>query len=429
MRSNTTLKEAVKVSLYHDRRKKKNNGTYPVRIRVYETSTKKVRLYTTNFDLTEKDFSRIFFPQAGQKLRREEKEIQSDLLAIESEYKERAEGLDFFNFDAFQKLFKVKKGDLINVFWHYETVIQEKTEAKRFGTALTYTSSMRSLISFFKATRGKEPSHLYFQEITPKLLESYETWMTESEKKSFNTVGIYLRNLRAIFNKAINEKIVDEEMYPFGLRKYEIPAASKAKKAFNTDQLEKLFQAIPKNEEQVKARDVWFFSFVCNGVNIKDIVYLKWKNIVGNQIEFIREKSRHTKKTRQKTIQVPLTDFSKGFIEKYGVKDKSESEYVLPVINEKMTDAEKDKRKNNFTRFVNQHLKKLALENGLTTKISTYWARHSFSTSAIRKNVTMEFVSEALGHSDLKTTQNYFAGFEDHTKREVIEGITDFMRK
>lgn len=253
--------------------------------------------------------------------------------------------------------------------------------------------------------------------------------MTESEQKSLNTVGIYLRDLRAIFNKAINEKIVDKEMYPFGLRKYEIPATSKTKKAFNTDQLEKLFQAIPKNEKQVKAQDVWFFSFVCNGVNIKDIVYLKWKNIVGNQIEFIREKSRYTKKTRQKTIQVPLTDFSKGFIEKYGIKDKSESEYVLPVINDKMTDADKNKSKNNFTRFINQHLKKLALENGLTTKISTYWARHSFSTSAIRKNVTMEFVSEALGHSDLKTTQNYFAGFEDHTKREVIEEITDFMRK
>jgi site-specific recombinase XerD len=251
--------------------------------------------------------------------------------------------------------------------------------------------------------------------------------MTDSEHKSLNTVGIYLRNLRAIFNKAVDAKIIDREMYPFGSRKYEIPASSNTKKAFDSEQLTKLFQAVPVNMEQEKAKDFWFFSFVCNGMNIKDIVYLKWKNIVGGQIEFVREKTKRTKKAKQKVIQVPLTDFAKEFIEKYGVKDKSQ--YVLPIINDEMSEEEKDARKRTFTRFINQHLKNLAKANGLTEDISTYWARHSFATTAVRKSASMEFVSEALGHSDLKTTKNYFAGFEDKTKKEILEGITDFMRK
>lgn len=429
MRNNTKTKETVKVSLYLDTRRQKDNGTYPVRIRVYDSTTRKARLYTTDFDLIEKDFNRIFFPEIGQRLRKEEKEIQTDLLEIEADYKEKAESLGIFNFDAFEKLFEIKRGDLINVFWHYESLIKEMKESNRFGTAITYESSLKSLKSFLQAKRGKEPKQLHFQEITAKFLESYESWMTEKEEKTLTTVGIYLRGLRVIFNKAMDQKIIDREIYPFGIRKYEIPASSNTKKAFDSHQLQKLFQAIPKIEEQEKAKDYWFFSFVCNGMNIKDIVYLKWKNINDGQIEFVREKTKRTKKAKQKTIQVPLTDFAKSFIEKYGNSDRSKNSYVFPIINDGMSEEEKDQKKRSFTRFINQHLKNLAKDNGLNGDISTYWARHSFATTAVRKKASLEYVSEALGHSDLKTTKNYFAGFEDKTKKEILEDITDFMRK
>lgn len=429
MRNNTKTKETVKVSLYLDTRRKKDNGTYPVRIRVYDSTTRKARLYTTDFDLTEKDFNRIFFPELGQRFRKEEKEIQTDLLAIESDYKEKAENLGIFSFDAFEKLFEIKRGDLINVFWHYESLIKEMKDSNRFGTALTYESSLKSLKSFLQAKRGKEPKQLHFQEVTAKFLESYESWMTDKEEKSLTTVGIYLRALRVIFNKAMDQKVIDKEIYPFGIRKYEIPASSNTKKAFDSDQLQKLFQAVPKIEEQEKAKDYWFFSFVCNGMNIKDIVYLKWRNINDGQIEFVREKTKRTKKAKQKTIQVPLTDFAKSFIEKYGNSDRSKNSYVFPIINDDMSEEEKDQKKRSFTRFINQHLKNLAKDNGLNGDISTYWARHSFATTAVRKKASLEFVSEALGHSDLKTTKNYFAGFEDKTKKEILEEITDFMRE
>jgi site-specific recombinase XerD len=80
----------------------------------------------------------------------------------------------------------------------------------------------------------------------------------------------------------------------------------------------------------------------------------------------------------------------------------------------------------NFTRFINQNLKILAIAESLPKDISTYWARHSFSTNAIRNGASMEFVSEALNHSDLKTTQNYFAGFEDADKKELMKKMMSF---
>jgi site-specific recombinase XerD len=59
-------------------------------------------------------------------------------------------------------------------------------------------------------------------------------------------------------------------------------------------------------------------------------------------------------------------------------------------------------------------------------KVSTYWARHSFATNAIRSGATMEFIQESLGHKDLATTQNYFAGFDSDTKKQFAKTIMNF---
>ena len=63
---------------------------------------------------------------------------------------------------------------------------------------------------------------------------------------------------------------------------------------------------------------------------------------------------------------------------------------------------------------------------GLPEDISTYWARHSFATNAIRKGASMEFVGEALAHKNPKTTQNYFAGFDEEYKRKMMQKLIKF---
>lgn len=62
----------------------------------------------------------------------------------------------------------------------------------------------------------------------------------------------------------------------------------------------------------------------------------------------------------------------------------------------------------------------------LPLDLSTYWARHSFAANSIRKGASMEFISEALNHSDLSVTKNYFAGFEDKAKKEFANSLLDF---
>lgn len=430
MRKKTdSAKDQVTVNIYHDARRKKDNGLFPVRIRVYDSLTKKARLYTTDFDLSAKEFDRIFFPEKGQRFSKDERDIKDNLEGIVSFYQDKVHKINAFTFEALENSLTIKSGESKKVFFHYASYIQELKKYNKFSTASTYELSMKSLKSFIEERKGKQTTNLIFQDVTVKFLNDFEYWMTVLRKKSTTTVSMYLRALKTIFNKAIDAKVIDQEFYPFGIKKYEIPGSTNVKKSFDSDQLSILFNAKPKNPEQEKAKDFWFFSFVCNGMNIKDIIHLKWKDITDEQIVFIREKTKSTKKANIKPIQVPLSDFAVMFIKKYGNEDQRKSSFVFPILDESMTEEERHKRKQNFIRYINQHLKQLAKANGLTEDISTYWARHSFATTAVRKSASMEFVSEALGHSDLKTTKNYFAGFEDKTKREILEDITDFMKK
>lgn len=428
-KESNTATERVKVSLFLDTRRKKDNGSYPVKIRVYDTSTKKALLYKTDFELIERDYKRILFPDEDQRSRKEEKEIREDLESLKALYSKKIESLESFTFEALEKSLEIKSGDLVDAFFHFDSYIKELREYKRISTASSYELSMKSLKAFIKDKTNKEPNKLLFQDITVKFLNDYEIWMTDKKERTLTTVGIYLRGLRVIFNRAIEMRSIDPSLYPFGSKRYEIPASTNTKKAFDSNQLGILFQAKSETPEQEKARDFWFFSFVCNGMNMKDILHLKWKNLNNGQIEFVREKTKRTKKANIKPIQVPLTDFAKSFIDKYGTKERNPNGFIFPVLNEKMTAESLYLVRLNFIRFVNQHIKKIAKANDLNENISTYWARHSFATTAVRKKASLEFVSEALGHSDLKTTKNYFAGFEDKTKKDILEDITDFMRK
>jgi site-specific recombinase XerD len=249
--------------------------------------------------------------------------------------------------------------------------------------------------------------------------------MTGEREVSLTTISIYLRALRAVFNTAIAEKTIPAEIYPFGKRKYAIPSPKGVKKALSKEQLKTLFETIPTTPEQAKAKAFWFFSYSCNGMNFKDMANLKYKDIDGGTLIFQRAKTIRTN-TSQAPVKVYLTDFALQVIQKYGNPKREPGNHVFPIYEGAATAGERHTKLQNFIRYVNQHFLKLAHNAGIKEKVSTYWARHSFATNAIRSGASMEFVSEALSHSNLNTTRNYFAGFSDDSKKEFAEKLMNF---
>ncbi len=96
-------------------------------------------------------------------------------------------------------------------------------------------------------------------------------------------------------------------------------------------------------------------------MNIKDIALLKYENLQDDKIIFYRAKTINTSKTDLKPVTVYLNDFSKTVIKKYGIKKTDKADYIFPIISDQETEVVKHNKIKNFTKFINQNLKKLAI--------------------------------------------------------------------
>jgi site-specific recombinase XerD len=411
------MNKQYNISILLDKRFQKVSGKYPVKLRVYIPNIEKKKLYTTGYDFTEIEFSSIW---ETIKPRNEYKDIRIELDAIQTKANNIAKSLRIFNFDDFERLLlSVGSKHKQDIVFFYKKVIEEYKKEDRLGTASNYNCSLNSLLKFH------DKNELDFYTITPNWLNNYEKWMLEKQEQSISTVGFYLRPLRAIFNKAIEERIITKDDYPFGKNKYEIKASKNTKKALDGEQLKKLYLSEPENDHQKKAKYFWFFSYFCNGMNIKDILLLKQKSIDNDTFEFVRAKTAKTRREQQK-IKVILNDFTKEVIRIYGNPIKASNNFLFSILSNEDSTIEQFNKIQAFTRFVNQHMKLFAKSIEITSDISSYWARHSYATSIIRNGGSMEFVGDALGHSNVATTKNYFAGFEENTQREMASKLMNF---
>jgi integrase/recombinase XerD len=416
------MNQKISVSVYlQTEKKQKKNGKRAIMFCIYNPVTKEKKYYGTKFDLNKDEFADLYPTTPGL-----DPSGDKDLrMKIEAE---RVRALNIinamgdFSFAEFEKNWNETKNGITpkakDVYSVYQTTIDDLKEKKRIGTASSYECSLKAIKNYHKR------DILNFDEITVKWLTEFAEDLTETKERSKATLGIYLRALRAVYNTAIELKIINLNMYPFGKKKYEIPAPKRVKKAIDKDLLKILFNSTPQIVHQQKAKDFFFFSYSCNGMNFKDVLNLKYGDIVGDMISFERAKTAKTTAEPQKII-VYLNDFSNRIIEKYGNKNKAKNQYIFDVIDHTATATEQRRQLQNFTKYVNQHLKILAKNNGID-KISAIWARHSFATNAITSGASMEFAMEALGHTDMKTTKNYIAGFGDPKKREISNKLMEF---
>ena len=338
---------------------------------------------------------------------------------------ESAKSLDYFDFKTFEQKLRRKSSDKISVVYHFNKVISEFRKKGRIGAAESYNSALVSLMKYEAQRTKVSKESLTFVEVTPKWLHDYESFMIDELGRSVTTVAIYTRTLRVIFNNAIADNDLDGRYYPFGKKKYEIPEEKKVKKTLIRSQVELFYHAkLPPLQE--RARDYWFFSYACCGMNFKDIAMLKFENINNGEISYYREKTKVKKRTNKKKITVRLNDLSQKILDKYKTEYRGDKSYVFPILEDGDSPEVIFRKVNNFIRATNQQLKRIAKEYDFPEGLSTYWARHSYATNMINIGASIELISEALNHSDTKVTQNYFDGFEDDKKKAFADRLMNF---
>ncbi len=346
------------------------------------------------------------------------RKIKNKILTIENDAQDCCEKIIPFSFKYFEHEFFDQRTRFASLKSTYESYILELKGNNQHGTAVGYETAMHSLFKF-------KPD-LQFDELTKEFLEKFELWMLE-RGKSITTVSIYVRTLRAIMNLAKSNGIKFPD-YPFGRRKYLIPATRNIKKALNIDQIKQLFNYPTVEYSGLdKAKDFWILSYLCNGINMSDIARLRWCNLSPETIVFEREKTRRTKRDAPVKIIALRNDRINVIIKKWGNKYYGNSNALVFSIIDDGDDPERARKKiQQFIHVTNDWMKRLGkdLEFGVT--LTTYVARHSFATILLRGGAPLALASQTLGHTNIATTQKYFAGFELKVQAEYTKALMDF---
>lgn len=394
------------IDSYHPQK----DGKCSVSIRV--TNQRKKKYYPTGIKLFSKDFEKVM---TAKRRNEAENETYKKILSFETKANKVIDTLPIFTFDKFEELYIQNRDAADTIAFAFDKYIQELKDEKRIGTASSYECAKASIESFKKG--------LKFADVTPTHLRKYENWMTE-QNKSITTVGIYLRSLRTIFNLAN----IDKSLYPFGERqgKYSIPQGKNIKKALTLNEVGMIYnyKADPNSTKEM-AKDYWIFIYLCNGLNVKDLCLLKHKNIEGDMLSFERAKTKRTKNNGDK-IRVSLKPDAKAIIKKWGQKSINPEAYIFPHLTKGM-DAETERKAiQQLTQTINKYMKRIAAELEIKKDVTTYFARHSFATILKNSGVRTEFISEALGHSNLATTKSYLSGFEAEAIHKTTDALLNF---
>jgi integrase/recombinase XerD len=430
------------------RRIKKKTNKYPVKLRV--TYERQVQHYATIYDLSEEEYKNL----SASRVSDMSKKIRDDLKQIQRKAEDAALSLQPFKFEEFEKDFildhpsfhqrRVIIETLVPITYKFKTeeyanrfpifqlpkpepgtilatilfYIEKLLSENRIRTAASYQTTYMTVSRF----RG----NVKFTDIDVAFLKQLEVWMLEQEY-SKTTVGIYTRCLRTMFNEAIHQGIIKRERhYPFGRRKYQPPASRNIKKALTLEDVSKIYYYEPVCEEERKAKDFWLFSYFANGINPTDIAHLKYKNIEGEYIIFERAKTENATRLATKPITVYITEDMRRIIDYWGNEDNSPNNYLFPVFQHGMTALRQVELIELFVQALNDWMVKIRKKLGIEKKVTTYVARHTFSTIMKRSGASTEFIQEALGHTNIKTTESYLDSFEREMKKEYANKLTAF---
>ena len=412
---------AVKVVLDTRRALIKNAGSkdpiYPIKLRV--TFARKQRYYPLDVSAVSKaDWEKI---QSGQRMSKSQREVFHTIREYEGRAIEITDTLHPFSFHAFDSRWANSTAPTPSTK-SFKTVFNEYiTDLKtngRVSTSNSYKWALKSLLSFSK--------NLAWNDLTPEFLEEYEAYMRE-EGKSQNTIGIYLRSLRAVINYGIANGLFAKEYYPFGRKshgKYQIPAAQNKKRALSKKEVEaiKALEVKPGSRKEL-ARDFWLFSYYANGCNIKDIVHLKWKDIDWKEgvIQFVRKKTERANKSNQVQITAVIHPHITEVIQRRGVDDSQPENYVFSIIDANQTAEEQHKHTQEFVRRINIGLKQIAKELNLTKNLTTYTARHSHAYALLMGGASLEVIMDQFKHSSMKTTMNYIDSIDNEKRKDIAK--------
>lgn len=273
------------------------------------------------------------------------------------------------------------------------------------GTKRVYACTLRKLEAF-----DPKLSIRKFEDITRDYLQDFEAFCAKTQKK--NSRNIHLRNIRTVFNDAIDSKVT--EAYPF--RKYSLRPEPTKKKALSAEQLRKLihYECEPYQEQY---RDIFLLMFMLRGINAGDLFLAKDRDIFEGRFDYRRNKVGTL-------FSVKLEPEALDIIRKY--KGKS---WLLNPLDTYSSYLDYLHHLNNGLKEIGRPLGKKGkvLGKGIFPELSSNWARHTWATVASKLDIPKDIISKSLGHSTGLAVTDIYIDFDNEKVDDANRKVIDYV--
>ena len=403
----------AKASLYLDTRAIKNGANAPIKIRVYHKG-KAFFLPTSIFVTPQQWMDGVIINHLRAKkwndfLKLRMMDVTSEIIKLDVEGK-----LSSMSADELKKRLQLLCGAMseddrpADLFW--PIFLEYMESQKNAGTKTIYGQTASRLKAYDRNIEQRR-----FNDIDKGWLQKFDDFMSLSAPKR-NARNIHLRNIRTVFNYAINTKELDIS-YPF--RSFKITAEATASRALTIEQIRQLRSYPIEEPHLAKYRDIFMLMTYLRGINAADLFTALKTDIINGRLEYKRKKTGAF-------YSIKIEPEAQAIIDKYSGKD-----YLLDICDTWSNPTD-------YLRRMDKGLKKIGpMErkgqggkkeyNGILPQLSSYYSRHTFASLAVELHIPIELVSESLGHKIGSPTTaiyvHYLRQQVDEATRKVIDYI------
>lgn len=291
----------------------------------------------------------------------------------------------------------------------HESLMEEIKNTGKLSTYNIEKDTLKSIQRFFGKTE------ITFRDLSVDAIYKYQSFLN-GNNNSQSTIGIRIRTLRSVFNKAIKREIIPASMYPFTTFKVSKIKESGKKEYLSQEELDLLKNVELFDRNDLIARDMFLLSYYGRGINFIDLMQLKKTDLYKDTITYKRSKTGVI-------VNFKLNEYWKKKIQEY--TPPSDSLYLFNIIHDNQDSHNyiKNKKEKYLKTYINTPLKRIMTELGIQKKITYYCARHSFATILKFNNISIDIIKEALGHKDIKSTMSYLNTLPSNTLDKMIDDV------
>ena len=288
-----------------------------------------------------------------------------------------------------------------SLFNFMESIIVKLKQNGKVRTSETYKSALNSFKKFLTSQASKDDyrqdEDIMLDCLTSEVMEAYEAWL-KGRGVAPNTISFYTRILRAVYNRAVEDNII-ENRNPF--RHVYTGVDKTVKRALSLSVIKKIKALdLSLNTSLDFDRDMFLISFYLRGMSFIDMAFLKKSDLKNGYVTYRR------RKTGQQLI-IEWTKEMQMILDKY---PENATDYLLPIIKNLGTNERCTYRNVGYN--INHNLKIIAQMVGIQVSLTLYVARHSWASAAKAKGIPLSVISEGMGHDSETTTQIYLASLD-----------------